>query len=268
MVSRVYNRIAHTYDTDWSGIYHRSREINIRQILNSLAEPKLDQVLDLAVGTGNALHDLSKQIDIKQCNGNDISQGMLDQARSKLGNNLNCILDNVLNINNNVAPESQDLVLCHFLMGFVQPQAVLSRAYETLKPGGLISLASTTGQALSEIHGEYFPNASRFLKIDSAIEETTTPQDHDRFIHIIESHGFEIVDAHNDRQTLCFRSIHDVNNWALNSGWAAQYFDRNYWLKRLGTLAWLRAAELLYAPLYPVSGTNDISLILARRPYR
>ncbi len=267
MVSRIYDRVAHTFDSDWSGIYSRSRRINVNQILEHIDVECLERAVDFAVGTGNAFRDLSQHIKIEERLGLDISNEMLKCAAEKLKTGFTGICDNLLNIGNHIAPASQDLVLCHFIMGFVQPEDVLKRAFEVLKPGGFISIASTTQQALSEIHTDYFPFTAKVLKVNAAVNEMIIPKDHKSFEKKIQAHGFELIASHNDRPLLSFNSADDVYNWAIHSGWAATYFNRYYWVKRIGSMAWLKAAELMLAPLYPVTANNDISLILAQRPY-
>lgn len=264
-LAKVYDRVSSTYDTDWNGIYKKSRRVNIHQILAHLPGPELDSALDLAVGTGNAFHDLQQDVHIKQRIGNDISPGMLAVARKKLSGNFTGICDDVLHIEHHVRPKSQDLVLCHFMFSYVDPDQILARAYRLLKPGGLLSIASSTQQALAEVHRDYFPYARRLLKVDASLARATTPKTHASLCETVARHGFEVVERHHERESTSFHSFKDVSNWALGSGWAAQYFDRHYWLKRIGATAWCAGARILHSPFYPVTATNDISLLLARK---
>lgn len=265
MLSKLYNRIATTYDSDWNGIYRDSREININQIVKRLESKTIVSALDLAVGTGNVFHELSKRVDIECCIGNDISTGMLDQAKQKLNGSFVSICDDALNIERHIPRQSQDLILCHFIFSYVDPNDILERAYRLLKPGGLISIASSTQQALVEIHRDHFPKAGKLLAVDASLGRSYTPGSHQELCEIVNRHGFEILENEQYQKETSFCSFDDVSDWAMGSGWAAQYFDRYYWVKRLGARAWFASAKLLYQPFYPVKATNDISLILARR---
>lgn len=80
MTTHFYNRIAASYDKDWSGIYANTRSIGIRQILEHYNGRPVACALDLAVGTGNSFFDLDPHLLIGNRIGNDISSEMLRQA--------------------------------------------------------------------------------------------------------------------------------------------------------------------------------------------
>ncbi len=265
MLADVYDRISSTYDADWNGIYLKARKLNIQQILKQLGTHQIESAVDLAVGTGNAFLDLTNHISINKCIGNDISAGMLNVAQSKLTTNFVGICDDVENIETHIKPESQDLVFCHFIFSYVNPSKVLERAYRIIKPGGYISIASSTQQALAEIHRDYFPYAGKLLKVSASLERAPTPKTHESLCKTVTRIGFDILEQDQLREPTRFDSFKDVSDWALSSGWAAQYFDSYYWLKRIGARAWFASARVLHSPLYPVTATNDISLLLARK---
>ena len=266
MIGRVYDRVSRTYDSDWRDIYRKSRQINIQQITRHIRQETLDSATDLAVGTGNAFRELSRYIAIERQVGNDISSGMLGLAKEKLGPRFISICDDVVNIDRHVPENSQDLVLCHFLFSYVHPDNILKQAYRMLKPGGYFSIASSTQQALAEIHRDYFPFAGKLLAVNSSLSRSYTPHTHQSLCEMVTGEGFELVEDSQLQEKTSFKSFRDVAEWGLGSGWAAQYFDRLYWLKMIGVRAWFASARLVFHPLYPVVATNDISLLLARKP--
>lgn len=268
MVSRVYNRVADRYDQDWSGIYANSRRHCLRQIATELAptDSPLD-VVDLGIGTGNALRDLRSRIPLGRCTGFDLSRGMLDQAAHKLGPGVSLIRDDAKNAADYLAPASQDLVLCHFLLSFVDPERMFEIAFRLLRPGGVLSLATSTRQSLRELSRGRFRRASKVLGVRRSLQKAHTPRDHRHCQRMLEAHGFDVAAEHLHRQPLRFESFDDVRNWALNSGWIPSALDDPTGLRIVCGSAAIACVELLMYPLYPVEAVTDISIVLARKPH-
>jgi ubiquinone/menaquinone biosynthesis C-methylase UbiE len=266
VVSRVYDRVADQYDDDWSGLYAAARAKCVSQIARQMHESDrpLD-VADLGIGTGNALRDLERRIPLGTCTGLDVSQGMLSQAGRKLGDEVRLIHDDAAHAGAYLAPGSQDLVLCHFLLSFVDADRLVDVAHGLLRPGGIVSLATSTQGSLSELHRYHYPRASRLVGIQRSLQRSGTPRDHAESRALLESHGFEIVDEHLLRQPVSFESFDDVRSWALDSGWAASFLDDPLGFRKLFGRAAFAVAELLIHPFYPIAATNEISILLGRK---
>jgi ubiquinone/menaquinone biosynthesis C-methylase UbiE len=267
VVSRVYDRVAALYDDDWSGLYATARIHCINQIASHLdqLDSPLDTV-DFGIGTGNALRELQQRVPLGDCTGFDISRGMLTQAAKKLNGEVKLIHDDAASADLYLSEESLDLALCHFLLSFVSAHRALDMAHSLLRPGGMLSLATSTQGSLSELHNIHYPRVSRLVGVQRSLRKANTPLNHRQCLELLETHGFEIVAEHLQRQPVCFESFADVRCWALDSGWAASFLDGPLGIRKLwGRLAFA-LAECLFHPFYPIEATNEISIVLARKP--
>lgn len=267
MVTRVYDRIAARYDEDWAGIYASARRCCLEQIgraAQDFAQP-LDTV-DLGIGTGNSLHELRARVQLGQCTGFDVSPGMLQQAAGKLGDHVALVRDDALAASKRLQTASTDLVLCHFLLSFVAAEPLLDEAYRLLRPGGLISLATSTQRSLSELHSGRFYRSGQILGVRRALRRSSTPADHRHCLGLLRERGFEPIESCLQRRRLQFRSFADVRNWALNSGWAAAALDDPFGLRIACCTAAFAVARLVMHPLYPIDANSEISIVLAKKP--
>lgn len=265
MAKNFYNRIAANYDTDWSGIYLDTRCIGIRQITDHYNGLPLGSALDLAVGTGNSFLDLSGHVPIELRIGNDISSEMLKQAAGKISGSVEFICDDARNILNHIPPNSQDLVLCHYLFSYLDMHEILQKVYKILKPGGVISMMTTTKKNFIELSTGRFRLTGKIFRVGKHLSEVDTPENHDACLKILEAHTFQILNHSNYRNKVIFNSFDDVTAWSINSGWAAQYFDTGFKTKAVLGRGIFACAEVFMYPLYPIFAHSDISVVLARR---
>lgn len=266
MLSRVYDEVADHYDEDWSGLYAAARACCINQITRQagdLGDPP--DTVDLGIGTGNALRDLQQCMPLGICTGFDISGRMLARSALKLDKNVQLIHDDAFAAGSYLRAQSLDLVLCHFLLSFMQVERVLDVAHRLLRPGGYISLATSTQGSLSELHSVHFPRISRLVGIQSALRGVNTPRNHRQCLELLQTQGFEIVEEHLHRQPVCFAGFDDVRCWAVDSGWAASFLDDPMGLRKHWARVAFALAELFIHPFYPVEATNEISVVLARK---
>jgi len=265
MAEKFYNRIAQDYDNDWNNIYKDTRAISISQIIEHCGDRTLDTALDLAVGTGNSFADLEPHISIRRRTGNDLSSQMLKQAARKIQGPVEFICDDARNILNHVPPGSQDLILCHYLFSYLDRDHILDIVFKLLKPGGLISMATTTKKNLLELSTGRFRHTGRLFRVGDHLGKVDTPENHEACLNILATHRFQVVQHSNFRKEALFRSFDDVTSWAIDSGWAAQYFDSGFRLKALlGRLIFAGAAAVMH-PLYPIIAHSDISIVLAAK---
>ena len=263
MAEKFYNRIAQDYDNDWNNIYKDTRSVGIGQILEHCGDRTLDAALDLAVGTGNSFADLERHISIRRRTGNDLSSEMLKQAARKIQGPVEFICDDARNILHHVPQASQDLILCHYLFSYLDSDLILDTAFKLLKPGGFISLATTTKQNLLELSTGRFRHTGRLFRVGNHLSKVDTPENHQACLDLLATHQFQVVRHSNYRKEALFRSFADVISWAVDSGWAAQYFDSGFRLKvLLGRLLFAGAAVVMH-PLYPIIAHSDISIVLA-----
>ena len=268
MVSQIYDRVANRYDRDWSGIYAGARAHCVEQISAELTEAGPVDAIDFGIGTGNAFNDLRARIELGSCTGFDVSSGMLTQARRKLGDEVRLVNSDAARAADFVAPESVDLALSHFLLSFVDADRLLSTANAVLRPGGLLSLATSTQRSLIELHTGRFRRASKLFRVKRSLHKAHTPRDHGHCLEMLRQRGFEIVRERLHRQPVRFESFDDVRSWALDSGWVASRLDDKTGLRVVSSRVLFALAQMFYHPLYPVDAVNEISIVLARKPAR
>jgi SAM-dependent methyltransferase len=191
---------------------------------------------------------------------------MLAQAAKKLNNNVHLIHKDAASAAMHLRAQSQDLVLCHFLLSFVDASQLLGVAHGLLRPGGLLSFATSTQESLSEVHSLHFPRASRLLGVQRSLRKASTPLNHQQCLALLQAQGFEIVQQHLQRQTVCFASFDDVRHWALDSGWAASFLDDSMGVRKFMARFAFKLGELFIHPFYPIEATNEMSIVLARKP--
>ncbi len=266
MSKNFYNRIASNYDTDWSSIYRDTRAMSIHQIMEHYHGKPLECALDLAVGTGNSFFDLDQSMHIKQRTGNDISSEMLKQAESKIGGPIKLICDDAKNIHRHLPANSQDLILCHYLFSYLDMDEILNAAFQLLKPDGVLSMVTTTKKNLLELSTGRFRVTGKLFRVTKHLSMVETPQDHGECLKILTEHKFEILAHTNYNKKVYFQSFKDVKAWSIDSGWAAQYFDRGFKMKALLGRFIFASAAILMHPLYPIAAHSDISVVLAKRP--
>ncbi len=268
MVSKIYNRVADRYDEDWSGLYASARKLCLGQIVEHASDLKRPDTLDLGIGTGNSLDELREMLPLGICTGLDVSSAMLERSANKLADSTRLLRANAVDAGRFLPPASVDLLLCHFLLSFVDADELFRTALGLLRPGGLMSLATSTRGSLRETYSGRFSRAARLIGVQRAVTTASTPADHDDCLATLRRHGFEIVAEHLHRQAVVYESFADVRDWALNSGWAASALAGRTGLRIAAGTAAFGLAKLLMHPFYPVHAVAEFSIVLARKPGR
>lgn len=267
MATRIYDRVAQRYDEDWSGIYASARSQCMQQIgTHFCAQNRPQDTVDLGVGTGNSLHDLNRVLALGKCTGFDLSAGMLERSRAKLNGDVQLVCADALDAADHLQPGSTDLVLCHFLLSFVDAQQLLQVAHRLLRPGGVLSLMTSTHNSLKELHSGRFRRSGKLLGVQRSLQKAHTPGNHAQCLETLRANGFEIAQQHLHRQAVRFETFDDVRNWALYSGWAAGELDDVTGLRIAGLRALFALARVFMHPLYPIDAVSEISIVLAQKP--
>ena len=265
MVNDFYNRIADRYDTDWSGIYADIRKISLKQITRHFKGKPITNAIDLAIGTGSFLYDLGHLVPVHHRIGIDISEKMLKQAAKNISGDITLICDDALNIRKYVADHSQDLIICQFLLSYVKSSEVLKTAWRILKPGGIIALASATKKDLQALHSGRFRITKHLFNVEKYLKGADTPACHEDLLDTLAKYKLQVVRHKSHRKKVVFKSFEDVTAWAIDSGWAAQYFYSGYKLKKMIGRIIFSVLSVIFHPLYPIYANNDISVILAQK---
>ena len=263
----TYDRVAEKYDQDWSGIYSQARAHCVEQITDQLAiQRHPPESVDLGIGTGNAFRDLGREIELGQCVGFDLSREMLALARGKLNGNVRLIRADALEAPRFLSPGSQDLVLCHFILSFMDTRRLLKTAFDLLRPGGIVSLATSTQRSLIEMHSGRFSRSGKLLGVKELLHKVNTPTDHRQCLKTLEAQGFEILDDRLHRQSVSFASFQDVHDWAVDSGWVVSALDDYLGMRQTVGRVVFTLGKVFLHPLYPIEAVNEVSVVLARKP--
>jgi ubiquinone/menaquinone biosynthesis C-methylase UbiE len=125
-----YRLWAHTYDHEANPMLSLERRV-LEPLLPTVAG--LD-IIDLGCGTGRWLEVL-KQSGARSLLGVDFSREMLEVAASKLGDAAQLVQGNCVGVP--LADNSVDLVLCNFVLSYVEdPETLLKKVRGALRPGG------------------------------------------------------------------------------------------------------------------------------------
>ena len=272
---KTYNRIASSFDDkDFGSVYKNTRALYCAQITETIKN-KAPNILDLSVGTGTALSTLKSHYPKACFIGNDLSKNMLDKSKEKMNSaNYQTIHDDVVNIEKHVAHGSQDLILSHYLFSYADRIQVMRRAYKMLKPGGYLSIASSTKEQFSSFHqqlknGDMGNVAKLFIhsmNFDRYVENVGTPKSGDQLLEEAIALNFKRIKKDIYKEKIYFFSYEDIKSWAYDSGWAANYFEKNPKLKLSILHSMYVIGTLLRKENKMLSANNDIVLLLLQKP--
>ncbi|HEY1101538.1 MAG TPA: class I SAM-dependent methyltransferase [Myxococcota bacterium] len=251
-IARLYDeQIADHYDVDRFGLLRGGRAIAQTQIAQHLQAPS-PVVVDLALGTGASAAAVQAGFPAARLTGIDISQRMLDVAAARVPG-VQTILDDAANVTRHVAPASVDLVLMHYLTTYVDGARVVADAATTLRPGGLLSIASSTWEAFPTLNGLI----SALLPAGLLQELNGAPTSVDVVAGFLEGAGLEIVARDTFTTAVSFASFDEVWDFGVHSGFFTHIIDG----LPPETVAMLRSVE----GIYPIEDTYTAGILLARR---
>jgi ubiquinone/menaquinone biosynthesis C-methylase UbiE len=264
----LHDKIAERYDEDYAGLLAGARsrwETQIHEVLRPQADYR---VLDIAAGTGVSLAYLEAQWEKLHLSAIDLSPKMLQVARRRISSPLRCICDNALNAERHFAAESLDLILCHFLFSHVDPRSILQSQYRLLRPGGHVSIITTTKEQFRGLLEGPWSFPGRVFRINREFEKSSLVESHEDNISRIEQSGFEIVSAERHRPSCVIPDRESFWDFGFRAGWLMSVFDG----KPHAKLAIVRAAvcvlDWMIPDLFPLPLTADMSLVVARKPVR
>ena len=139
VISEYWNKSASTYDHHWGhGIKTDKEKLVWKETLQTLVGREPKKILDVGTGTGFLavlLAELGHEVV-----GIDISEGMLNQARSKArrsGLSVDFFMGDAENVP--LKDESVEVVISrHLLWTLLQPEKALKEWLRVLKPGGKV----------------------------------------------------------------------------------------------------------------------------------
>jgi SAM-dependent methyltransferase len=216
-LGHVYDDVAETYDADSFGIIRGAHALFLEQLAGR-GLPEAPSVLDLGVGTGDALLALSRQFPGGRRIGIDLSAGMLARAQAKVA--FEGHVDDACNAGAHVQAGSIDLVLAHFLTTFVDRSRLFHAAKAALAPGGLFSVISSPDEAFPKIRG-YVAQLLGETVVRGANPAPTT----DELVNDLNAAGFDVcrLDRLNLRPR--FETFEHTIDWALKGGFFTHFVE-------------------------------------------
>lgn len=216
-IQKFYDEVIYqNYDLDCFQLLNQARMISINQIQGNIANVETLDILDLAVGTGETILALQKLFPQGNFYGIDISQKMLDIAKSKLP--LTTFHDDSRNIAKYLEPNSIDIALTHFVFSYVAPEEMIAVASQVLRPHGLLSIASSTYLCFQKLQAWIKQLSDYNVEIHSHIPHTP-----DELNNILNQNKFEIVQEQDLRVAVNFSSFDALYNWGMKSGWLTHF---------------------------------------------
>ncbi|MGZ5026437.1 MAG: methyltransferase domain-containing protein [Methylobacter sp.] len=252
-IGKLYDQnIAGTYDQDQWGLLSGGRNTAFRQIQTHIDKQQVNEVLDLAVGTGESLLKVKELFPEANMHGIDLSGEMLDIAKAKLS--FNAIHDDVANTGKHFSQSNIDLIVMHFLTTFIDGKQVVQDTSKLLRSGGYYSIVSSTYQAFPKIYA-----LARMLLSDDFIKQANpSPMGSDTIASYFTDAGLDVVAIDTFTQTVKFSDFSDFYDFGMNSG---------FFTHVLAQCDKEQIAEFTRQHnVFPLEDQYQASILLARKP--
>jgi ubiquinone/menaquinone biosynthesis C-methylase UbiE len=213
-IGELYDEhIADTYDSDALGLLRGGRELALQQLAPHLRALEGDVVVDLALGTGESLLALKPRLPGARLHGIDISARMLAVARQKLPE-VHTIHDDAARVGQHFGPGSVDVALMHFLTTYIDARAVIRDVAIALKPGGYLSLVSSTYESFPAIHAL----ALSVLPPELIKSVNPAPEGGAELAELMRAAGLDVVEQANFERPIAFEGPAELALWGMQSG--------------------------------------------------
>jgi ubiquinone/menaquinone biosynthesis C-methylase UbiE len=223
-----YDSIAEHYNlADRFGSLQKSHDCALNQFKKEhLGENRQQfKVLDLGVGDGAFLKEVSKLIPQAELTGIDLSKEMLKKAKENL--NFHDIQGDSQHADKYLPIHSQDLVIAHFINAYMPINTLLQQAKWMTKANGYFSYITSTYESfpisqtqlakfvaedtfLSSIVGHYYKKIIENTPVASGIEE---------ILQYMHQFGFQIVQHQRISVPIYFANIDDAIEFGIKGTW-------------------------------------------------
>lgn len=219
-LGQVYDAVAETYDADSFGIIRGSHELFLAQLASrGLSDSTRElSILDLGVGTGDALVALARRYPRSRKIGIDLSARMLERAQAKVA--FEAHVDDACNAGAHVEAGSIDLVLAHFLTTFVDRSRLFAAASKALAPGGLFSVISSPDSAFPRVRG-YVAQ----LLGEGTVRDANPAPTIEELEEELRVAGFEICQMDRLDLRIRFESFEHLMDWAAKGGFFTHFIE-------------------------------------------
>lgn len=248
------DHVADTYDQDALGLLAGARNLALAQIKGTTL-PADVTIVDLGAGTGLTLAALADRFPQSRMVAIDLSARMLEIARQRL--KIEAHVDDVCNIGHHLQPDTVDLALAHFLTTFVDRPKLFRATAATLRPDGLLSVVSTTGEAFRGVRA----NVDRLLGQGGLTKQLSpAPETGEALAAELRAAGFDIVTQETFRKPVVFENFDEGLRWGKESGFFAHVIES------LGSIK-LKLLSILTRGMFPFHDEYvGVAILAVRRP--
>jgi ubiquinone/menaquinone biosynthesis C-methylase UbiE len=212
-IGTLYDGIAKHYDESALGLLSLGRKAAISQIDRSVPRRAGLCIVDLGAGTGESLVALASEFPGAELIGIDISEAMLAVGREKLS--LTTIVADATAVDEHVEANSIDLALMHYITTFVDVAKTVEACGRVLRPGGFLSVVSTTQEAFATLRREIGHRIATEEEIRAA---SPAPDSGDSIERTLRDAGFEIVATDSVSEPIVFTSFTECLEFGEKSG--------------------------------------------------
>lgn len=156
--SQSYDELSPRYNASW--LTHLAPVTN--RMLTLLPETGKDAViLDLGCGSGHTTAFLEEHTPTARITAIDISRGMLNEAAKVcFRSRFHCA--DMLEYLRSVSPESADLIVSAWSLGYSQPKELFRESHRVLKPGGTLLFVTNLATTLAPVFHAYRRTLARY----------------------------------------------------------------------------------------------------------
>jgi SAM-dependent methyltransferase len=205
--------VAAGYDREERGLLDGARSLALSQLRRHWAPDGPQAVLDLGVGTGEALLVVREHAPQARLHGLDVSGAMLAATLAKLPD-VALVHDDVARVLDHHAGESADVVLLHFLTTYVDVTRTLADVASVLRPGGLLSLVSTTYEAFPVVGAA----VAGVLGADELRRVNPAPDGGGELETLVVGAGLRVIESDTYEAEVCFEDVDELVQWGRESG--------------------------------------------------
>lgn len=255
---------------DQFGSITQSHRIAMEQIQHVHFEHRPHcKVLDLGARDGLFLKKLHELLPEAEFTGADVSGELLKQIRDTLP--VTTIETSASDVTHYLPPHSQDLVLAHFLNGYIPLHTLFHAAKTLTRATGYFSLVTTTyesfpvaqqyladfiteGSLLGSVVGHYYK---------SIVKNTTVAASEDDLLQAFDSHDFEVIEHHRLRIPIVLNNIEELALFGIEGTWFLNHLSirmlpRQFLIQRLK-----RLFDKVFT--FPYQDIHIIDIILAKK---
>jgi ubiquinone/menaquinone biosynthesis C-methylase UbiE len=261
------------YSEDPFDLLGESQDLVHQQLAKELYEHQgnyhIDCLLDVAIGLGKSFVQAAEHFEIKECIGNDYSEEMLKQAQ-KAFPNFTPIHGDCVDIDKHVAAASVDVVYAHYVLSYVNALDLFKSINTVLKPGGYISIATSTWDNLRDAQDliqqalPFIFNREKFIKRYKGM----IPFNSEHVLQMLRQCGFEDFEVGCVKKEITFTTFNEFWAYFAEAGWHVQSARIT---GRLGIDKFLWRAGLALLSLYtkklkpPITVTTNLCVVTARK---